>query len=56
MGRVADPVASQGRIRRVWRGVPVWAWCVLAAIVVLGAAMRFWNLNWDMGHYNFHPD
>lgn len=28
----------------------------LAVIVALGAALRFWNLNWDEGAYYFHPD
>src|SRR5438270_9420305 len=29
---------------------------LLAAIVLLGALARFWNLDWDQGAYMFHPD
>ncbi|HUS16937.1 MAG TPA: glycosyltransferase family 39 protein [Chloroflexia bacterium] len=31
---------------------PVW----LAAIMLIGAAARFWNLSWDRGAFTFHPD
>ena len=30
-------------------------WLILASILVIGALFRFYNLNWDQGHY-FHPD
>ena len=32
------------------------AYVLLAAIVLLGAGARFWNLNWDGGAYTLHPD
>ena len=32
------------------------ALALLVAIVVLGAIVRFWNLNWDQGTYDLHPD
>src|SRR5438270_5542078 len=29
---------------------------LLGVIIAAGAALRFWNLNWDRGAYTFHPD
>ncbi|HET7076363.1 MAG TPA: glycosyltransferase family 39 protein [Chloroflexia bacterium] len=29
---------------------------VLAVILLLGGAARFWNLNWDQGAFTFYPD
>ncbi len=31
-------------------------WALLCAIVFFGAVVRFWNLNWDHGAYDFHAD
>jgi hypothetical protein len=29
---------------------------LLAGVVLLGGVARFWNLDWDAGHYTLHPD
>jgi hypothetical protein len=54
MDKVVEPVAEAPR--RSPSGLSPRALALLAAIVVLGAVVRFWNLNWDRGTYDLHPD
>jgi hypothetical protein len=53
MDKVAEPATAS---RHSWLGLSPRAFALLAAIVVLGAVVRFWNLNWDRGTYDLHPD
>jgi YYY domain-containing protein len=41
---------NRSRVRRVA------IWLALIAILVIGSAFRFYNVNWDKGTYHIHPD
>jgi YYY domain-containing protein len=46
----SDKNDTRGRARRGWIAL------ILIAILLLGAAFRFYNVNWDKGTYHIHPD
>jgi hypothetical protein len=54
MDKIVEPEVAAPKRSRL--GLSPRAFALLAAIVVLGAVVRFWNLNWDRGTYDLHPD
>ncbi|MGD8626831.1 MAG: glycosyltransferase family 39 protein, partial [Anaerolineae bacterium] len=48
-------MTSQEAKKRAWTPKR-WVGLLLVAILVAGAALRFYNVNWDEGTYHIHPD